>query len=159
MVRGPRDAAERPFRSPPSFVTAPSPSSPPASRPQILIVDDDAAICAAYEQILSGHGYEVVTAGSRSQAMAALDTMAGAADVLILDIGLPDVDGGDLAREISARIGPRPTLYVSGWTDEFWDLSAAPSPWLVIQKPIPIDKLLAAVDYLSGRRSTRPGDE
>ena len=50
-----------------------------------------------------------------------------------------------LAREIHDLIGPRPTLYVSGWTDEFWNLSEAPSPWLVMQKPIPIVKLMAAL--------------
>lgn len=126
-------------------------------RTRLLIVDDDASICAAYEQILGAHGYDVTTAGSRADALATLDR-TGDAEVLVLDIGLPDADGADVAAEIHRRIGPRPTLYVSGWTDEFWDLSDAPTPWLVMQKPIPIAKLLAAVDYLAGRRTTRPED-
>lgn len=139
-----------------SHVTDPATKSP--TRPRILIVDDDAAICASYEHILGAQQYDVVTAGSRAQALAALDRASGV-DVLVLDIGLPDADGGELAREIHARIGPRPTLYVSGWTEEFWDLSEAPTPWLVMQKPIPIPKLIAAVDYLAGRRATRPEDD
>lgn len=126
-------------------------------RTRLLIVDDDASICAAYEQILGGHGYDVATAGSRAEALATLER-TGDAEVLVLDIGLPDADGADVAAEIHRRIGPRPTLYVSGWTDEFWDLSGAPTPWLLMQKPIPIAKLLAAVDYLAGRRATRPED-
>jgi DNA-binding response OmpR family regulator len=77
----------------------------------------------------------------------------------VLDIGLPDGDGSDLAREIHGISGPRPTLYVSGWTDEFWDLSFAPSPFLVMQKPIPVPKLIEAVAYLSGRRANRPDDD
>lgn len=127
--------------------------------PHVLIVDDDAAICAAYREILRTRDYEVITAGSRADALREIQRVNGAIDVLVLDIGLPDADGADLAREIHGIIGGRPTLYVSGWTDEFWDLSGAPSPWLVMQKPIPIQKLLGAVDYLSGRRATRPDDE
>lgn len=137
-------------------VTAPS---QPASTTRVLIVDDDPAICTAYAEILGSRGYDVVTAGSRAQAMRTIDRFGGAIQVLILDIGLPDADGGELAQEIHGTIGPRPTLYVSGWTDEFWNLSDAPSPWLVIQKPIPIAKLMAAVDYLAGRRATRPEDD
>jgi DNA-binding response OmpR family regulator len=127
-----------------------------AARPLLLIVDDDAAICAAYEQIFGAHGYDVLTAGSRTAALSALDRVDGAIDVMVLDIGLPDADGADLAKEIHQKIGPRPTLYVSGWADEFWNLSDAPTPWLVMQKPIPIAKLVAAVDYLAGRRKTLP---
>lgn len=126
------------------------------ARPLLLIVDDDAAICAAYEQIFGAHGYDVVTAGSRMTALATLDKVDGAIDVMVLDIGLPDADGADLAREIHQKVGARPTLYVSGWADEFWNLSDAPTPWLVMQKPIPIAKLVAAVDYLAGRRKTLP---
>jgi hypothetical protein len=48
---------------------------------------------------------------------------------------------------------------VSGWTDEFWNLSNAPGRWLVMQKPIPIPRLIAAVEWLAGRRATRPDGE
>lgn len=140
--------------------TRPSPASTPdTGAPRVLIVDDDPAICSAYEEILATEGYRVVTAGSRAEALRLIDTTSGTFQVLVLDIGLPDADGGELARELHALIGPRPTLYVSGWTDEFWNLSEAPSPWLVMQKPIPIKKLIAAVDYLTGRRPTRPEDD
>jgi DNA-binding response OmpR family regulator len=135
-----------------------SASNAEPTRPLLLIVDDDAAICSAYEQIFGAHGYDVVTAGSRAAALDAIDRLNGAIHVMVLDIGLPDADGAELAKEIQEKIGPRPTLYVSGWADEFWNLSEAPTPWLVMQKPIPIAKLVAAVDYLAGRRPTRPGD-
>jgi DNA-binding response OmpR family regulator len=127
-----------------------------STRPLLLIVDDDAAICSAYEQIFGAHGYDVLTAGSRTTALAALDRIGRSIDVMVLDIGLPDADGAELAKEIHGKVGPRPTLYVSGWADEFWDLSDAPTPWLVMQKPIPIAKLVAAVDYLAGRRKALP---
>jgi DNA-binding response OmpR family regulator len=126
---------------------------------QILVVDDDPSICSAYVEILRGEGYDVVTAGSRAAALAEIERLNGAVDVLVLDIALPDADGAELAHEIVAKIGTRPTLYVSGWTDEFWNLSNAPGRWLVMQKPIPIPRLIAAVEWLAGRRTTRPDAE
>ena len=116
---------------------------------RVLIVDDDRSICEAYQEILSAEGYDVVTAGSAEEALAALDRTQGKVDDLILDIGLPDADGADLARDISTRIGNRPTLYVSGLADDFWQLGDAPGRWRVRQKPIPIPWLVETVKWLA----------
>ncbi|MDB4877653.1 MAG: response regulator transcription factor [Gemmatimonadetes bacterium] len=122
----------------------------------MLVVDDDPSICESYVEILRAEGFDVATAGSRAAALSEIERLDGSVDVLVLDIALPDADGADLAHEIVAKIGERPTLYVSGWTDEFWNLSNAPGRWLVMQKPIPIPRLIAAIEWLAGRRSTRP---
>jgi DNA-binding response OmpR family regulator len=122
----------------------------------VLVVDDDPSICESYVEILRAEGFDVATAGSRAAALSEIERLDGYVDVLVLDIALPDADGADLAHEIVAKIGERPTLYVSGWTDEFWNLSNAPGRWLVMQKPIPIPRLIAAIEWLAGRRSTRP---
>jgi CheY-like chemotaxis protein len=134
--------------------TDPAQNAPPPSH--VLVVDDDAATCAAYDQILRSRGYEVTTAGSRADALAQIDRLDGMVDVIIMDISLPDAEGTDLAREIVERIGLRPVLYVSGWSEEFWDLSDAPGRWLVMQKPIPIPRLVAGVEWLAGRRACPP---
>src|SRR5262249_37444990 len=91
---------------PPVTVTLSTPvrpeSPPPAAAPvsHVLIVDDDAAICAAYDQVLTSRGYEVATARSRADALAQIERLDGMVDVLIVDITLPDADGTELAREI-----------------------------------------------------------
>jgi DNA-binding response OmpR family regulator len=121
-----------------------------------LVVDADPTLCAAYDQILSSRGYEVATARSRADALAQIDRLDGMVDVLIVDVTLPDADGTDLAREIIERIGARPALYVSRWSEEFWDLSDAPGRWLVMQKPIPIPRLVAAIEWLAERRTQPP---
>ena len=123
--------------------------------PRVLVVDDDPAICQAYDEILRARGYLVSTAMSHAEAMAEIERLNGAVDVLILDISLPDADGAQVSRDITARIGARPTVYVSGWSDEFWDLSDAPGKWIAIQKPVPIPRLIASLDWLSGRRDVR----
>jgi DNA-binding response OmpR family regulator len=141
----------------PGRVTVPSPARPATLH--VLVVDDDPAICTAYDEILRAEGYQVATASSRAAALSQIDLLDGSVDVLVLDIALPDADGTELAQEIVAKIGQRPTLYVSGWTDEFWNMSNAPGRWLVMQKPIPIPRLLAAIEWLAGRRTTRPDGE
>lgn len=124
--------------------------------PQILIVDDDSAIRVMYDEILGKQGYRVATAGSGAAAIEAIEQLGEGVDVLVLDIGLPDADGDEVARNIVAMIGQRPTLFVSGWTDEFFDLTNAPGRWLIMRKPVQVTQLIAAVDWLAGRSDDRP---
>jgi two-component system nitrogen regulation response regulator GlnG len=121
-----------------------------AVQSRILIVDDDPAIRQAYQEILSNEGYDVLTAGGRTEGLAALEQVNGEVGLFIVDFGLRDADGPDFARDAVAKYGPRPTLYVSGWTDEFWDMSNAPGPWLALRKPVPVPELLSAIRSLLG---------
>ncbi len=117
-------------------------------RRRILIVDDDPAICRAYQEVLRAEGYDVLTASGRAEGLATLEQLGGAVDAFIVDIGLRDADGPDFARDAVAKFGTRPTIYVSGWTDDFWDLSNAPGPWVVLRKPVPVPRLLASLRWL-----------
>ena len=143
-------------------MTVPAPALPlsrsyaAGSVSHVLIVDEDPAIRRAYDETLSGRGYEVATAGTRADALAQLDRLEGLVDVILMGIALPDADGAEFAREIIERIGLRPVVYMSAWAEEFWDLSDAPGRWLVMQKPISVPQLLAAVEFLSGRSTARP---
>jgi DNA-binding response OmpR family regulator len=127
----------------------PSGVDEPERGPRVLVVDDDPAICSAYLEILGARGFVVSTSGSRSGALSEIKRLGGRVDVLVLDISLPDADGANLAREIAACIGQRPTLYVSGWTEEFWDLSDAPGKWRVMRKPIAIPQLISTIEWLA----------
>lgn len=142
-------------------VTAPASiqhASPIAgSGSHVLVVDDDPRICTAYVEILSAHGYAVTTAGNRAEALAQLERVGKEIDVLIVDLTLPDAEGAELVGLISDRIGARPALFVTGWADEFWDLSAAPGRWLVMQKPIPVRRLIEGIEWLAGRSTRPPG--
>jgi CheY-like chemotaxis protein len=120
---------------------------PPVAR-RVLVVDDDPAICRAYQEVLTAEGYQVVTAGGRAEGLAALETLNGQVDVFVVDIGLRDADGPEFARDAVERFGKRPTIYVSGWTEDFWDLSGAPGPWVVLRKPVPGPQLLEALRRL-----------
>src|SRR5688572_8362020 len=110
-----------------------------------------------YDEVLSREGYSVVTAGTCADAVKKMDEIQGDADVLLVDLGLPDGDGAELARTLASRHGSRPTMYVSGWTDEFWQLQDAPGRWLIIPKPVPLQKLIAAVRWLE-KGGERPAE-
>ena len=116
---------------------------------RVLVVDDDNAITQIYKEVLSSQGYDVLTAASCTDAMAKMDSVKGDAQVLVVDFGLPDGDGADFVRNSAAKYGERPTMYVSGWTDEFWQLQDTPGRWMVMRKPVPIKKLLAGVRWLA----------
>lgn len=115
---------------------------------RVLVVDDDPAIRQAYQEILSAEGYDVVTSEGRADGVATLERLNGEVDLFIVDFGLRDADGPDFARDAVARFGTRPTVYVSGWTEEFWDMSNAPAPWVVLRKPVPVPRLLASLRWM-----------
>lgn len=65
----------------------------------ILIVDDEADICASLKWLLEGNGYQVViTAGDGKQAMEILDTIS--IDLVLTDISMPAPNGIELCRHI-----------------------------------------------------------
>lgn len=123
----------------------------------MLVVDDDKSICEIYNEVLSREGYRVVTAFSCKHAMQRMEELGGDVQVLVVDLGLPDGDGADFVRDAAAKYAQKPTMYVSGWTDEFWQMEDAPGRWLIMRKPVPIPKLIAAVNWLA-RGGPKPAE-
>ncbi len=82
---------------------------------RVLVVDDAPELREASTILLEALGYEVVCARSAAEALALVDQAAP--DIVLLDIGLPDRDGYDVARAIRAR--PRSARMfvaaVTGW--------------------------------------------
>ena len=73
---------------------------------RILLVEDDEAIASALARVLDGQGHDVrrLTRGGRAVAAAAEDV-----GLVILDLGLPDIDGLDVCRKLRAA---RPELAI-----------------------------------------------
>ena len=116
---------------------------------RVLVVDDDPQITRSYDEILRAANYDVVIAATCATAKAEMQRVNGDVQVMLVDFGLPDCDGGDLVRDLIQQYGARPVLYVSGWTDEFWQLPEVSARWLMMRKPVPIRRLLAAVSWLA----------
>ena len=72
--------------------------TPRAGPLRVLIVDDEPAIVRFLRASLESQGYIVSTA---ADARTALDVVRkGAADLIVLDLGLPDMDGLDVVKQI-----------------------------------------------------------
>ncbi len=70
------------------------------SRPSVLIVEDDQAILAQLVRALSLAGYATSAVSTGREALS-----AEPADVVVLDLGLPDMDGVEVCGELRARSG------------------------------------------------------
>ena len=67
---------------------------------RILVVDDEPSILATMVPLLRAHGYEVATAISGSAALDLIDVQP--IHLVILDLGLPDLDGVEVCRRLRA---------------------------------------------------------
>ena len=82
---------------------------------ELLVVEDDAEIRLFLRTALSAVGFRVAAAAAGAEARTMM--AHGAFDLFIVDLGLPDVDGIDLVREVRAR-SQAPILILSAQTEE-----------------------------------------
>lgn len=118
---------------------------------RILLVDDEAAIVAAIVPLLQSRGYAVTTAASGHGAIDALGR--DAPDLIVLDLGLPDLDGIEVCRRMRGRRA-MPIIVLSarhGEADKVAALDAGADDY--VTKPFGAEELLARV-----RAALRRGD-
>jgi DNA-binding response OmpR family regulator len=82
----------------------------------VLIVEDEPAIVAAVRERLTREGLAVTAAGSGETALSLLDT--GLPDLLLVDVGLPGMDGFELLRQLRARGLDLPVILLTARGDE-----------------------------------------
>jgi two-component system response regulator RegX3 len=80
---------------------------------RLLIVEDDPSIALSLREGLERHGFDVEHTSSGREAV----ELAAAFDLVLLDLGLPDLDGKEVCREIRAR-NPVPIIVLTARGDE-----------------------------------------
>lgn len=88
---------------------------------KILIVEDDNSICSFLETVLTTSGYQVLTAETCSQGM--MMHASHVPDLVVLDLGLPDMDGENFLREVR-KTSSIPVIVLSARSDESDKVSA-----------------------------------
>jgi two-component system KDP operon response regulator KdpE len=78
--------------------------------PRILLVDDEASIQRAVGPLLRSRGYEVDIAGTGAQALELFAQRTPA--LIVLDLGLPDIEGTEVCRRVRA-VSPVPIIVLS----------------------------------------------
>lgn len=109
--------------------------------PSILIVEDDARLRGIIARNLSAVGYIVFEAGTFRDATEQLVIKPA---LLILDIGLPDATGWQLARWIETMTEPPPILVISGQSPDLKSMQHF-HPIGFLPKPFTVSDLLAVV--------------
>lgn len=119
---------------------------------KILIADDDAQLARALAVTMSARGYEVVTAADGREAINAV--IAAHPDVVLLDLGMPRIDGLGVLQALRAWTQV-PVLVLSGRTDagdKIEALDAGADDY--VTKPFDMDELLARIRAVGRRRAT-----
>ena len=109
--------------------------------PRILVIDDEPPIRKLLRMGLSANGYQIIEAPNGK---VALERLSEEPDLIILDLGLPDVEGHELLRRIRGRKEAVPIVVLSSRGDEAGKVQALDlGADDYITKPFGMDELLA----------------
>ena len=104
-------------------------------------------------EALEAEGCEVLVAESGEMALNIYDARNGRIDIVFTDIGMPEMSGWELAREIRKRSTAVPLAIVSGWADAIsCDARQAIKADWVVSKPFDIGTIAQIANEISTRR-------
>lgn len=103
----------------------------------ILVVEDDAIVRMLIVDVLEELEYQVLEAADAEEALGIINTGGLAINLMMTDVGLPDMDGKELAQKARASRPDLPILFASGYAENI----EAPADMHVIGKPFSIDQL------------------
>ena len=102
----------------------------------LLIVENELAICNLLQLALRKNGYTVLAAESGREALELVRTTWARSTSLITDVMMPDMDGPELVRQLSAIRPETRTLFMSGDMDDALGRAWRPATSVnFIQKP------------------------
>lgn len=107
----------------------------------ILIVEDDAPLRTMWRTALRLEGFDVIEAGNGIEALRLIEV--GPPDLVLLDLGLPYLDGISVRQDIAAQVFSRniPIVVVTGSTEDLSYLDVN----CVLRKPVTVDQIVRVV--------------
>jgi CheY-like chemotaxis protein len=121
-----------------------APKSPPGAK--ILVVDDSEEVREVLRELLSRHGYTVVTCPDGESGLVELESRTF--DLAMVDLGLPGISGLEVARRLKDRWPATRVALMTGYGDRMGPDDAQPKGVdFVLAKPFSLDQLRSVVDH------------
>jgi two-component system OmpR family response regulator len=125
----------------------------------ILVIEDDPRLAELLAALLTGerHVVEVATSGRDGLDLAESGVVDGAVDAIVLDVGLPDISGLDVARRLRRKGNAVPILFLTARdavSDRVAGLDAGADDYLV--KPFAFEELAARLRSITRRPAAAP---
>jgi PAS domain S-box-containing protein len=127
------------------------PTEEPATAPQlggirtILVVEDEEDVREGIARLLADHAYNVVSAPDGAEALRMVAEFDGAIDLLLTDLVMPGMSGGELAETLLLERPGIGVLFMSGYPQGLSEESYTPAAEGVLSKPFTERGLLEAV--------------
>jgi CheY-like chemotaxis protein len=129
--------------------------APEETRPTVLVVDDEDDLRDIMRRMLERRGFHTLVAGDSQEAITVCRDHPGEIDLLVTDLNLPGVSGGELslsAREL--RPGIR-VVYISGLPKDMAVAEGRIDPDAVlVKKPFSTELLIEALRSVLAERAT-----
>jgi len=126
------------------------------NKPLILVVEDDAPVRNLITTTLKAHEYRYLTAGTGESAI--LEASSHNPDIVLLDLGLPDIDGVEVIRRIRTW-SDMPVIVISARSedeDKIQALDTGADDYLT--KPFSVEELLARLRVTQRRLAALQGE-
>jgi two-component system cell cycle sensor histidine kinase/response regulator CckA len=112
----------------------------------ILLVEDEDAVRRASAEFLSLHGYTVLEARDGLDALAVAKDYGSTIHIVVTDVVMPNIGGGQLARELKSRRPEARVLFVSGYAGKIvMEHKAVNLETNFLQKPFTLKQLSAKI--------------
>jgi PAS domain S-box-containing protein len=112
----------------------------------VLVVEDEDSVRDLVRQILEDHGHAVLTARHGRDAMLIAERYERPIDLLVTDVVMPEMGGGELVHRLIARRPNIKVLYISGYTnDEVVRRGVQGAPASFLHKPFTSDDFMLRV--------------
>jgi two-component system, cell cycle sensor histidine kinase and response regulator CckA len=109
----------------------------------ILLVDDEEGVRKLVYAVLKSNGYDVVEANNGAAALAAYEKNGHKVDMVLTDVVMPQMNGFELGKHLTAKVPGLKILYMSGYRDNA--AGAGETPRAFLHKPFTPDVLLSKV--------------
>ncbi|MFP4035694.1 MAG: ATP-binding protein, partial [Desulfovermiculus sp.] len=133
-------------------VTTEEPSNSRAHRTQtILVVDDEPAVLKMIHIMLEHLGYNVLSAEAPREAFRVAKSFSGTIDLILTDVIMPEMNGGEMAKQLQSLYPHLPCLFMSGYSPRvITDEGMLGSDVHFIQKPFAMKDLAHKIGQVLG---------